>query len=389
MNNSTVSNLTETTEELNARYADALLPFTVLLGSFIVVGLSGNFLTILVFSRGREFSKNNFKLFVITFAVIDMFTCVTLLPVEIFTHRNYLLFSNQALCKVKCFLVMFLASASSLTLLVISVDRFLKVVQPMRKQLTPGVTVKILICVAFVLPIILAIPGALMCGINKTYMNNNFKEKTVVYFCESEDKYRYSVWRAVYKYALLFTQLGISLIYIILYTFVMKEAWKQIVAINALKVNPSPEVNASASEGLFQKEAHSEKSNDEIHALPAQTYTTKLGRSKQNSCKLNTHMIQINKKSLTSKYKNRFPTKSMVWFILTLIFVITYIAHLCLTLKVSDIVNMSSSEFAWFVTFFRFYLVNNVINPLIYAIFIPQFRKSCAELLKLNAKHFI
>ena len=162
----------ETLEDLNDRYAKALLPLTVTFGVFAVFGFFGNLVIILVFALSREYKRNNFKVFVLTLAVIDLVICVTLIPAEMVKQRKYFEFGDVAICKSKCFFNVFGASSSCLALLVISVDRYRKVVQPFKKQMSPGIAVRILAVVAFLFPVLLAIPGTIMCGIKTTNMTN-------------------------------------------------------------------------------------------------------------------------------------------------------------------------------------------------------------------------
>ncbi|XP_052224370.1 neuropeptide FF receptor 2-like [Dreissena polymorpha] len=216
----------ESLDDLNSRYADALLPLTITFGVFTFTGFFGNLLILVVFSLSREYRGNNFKAFVLTLAVIDLITCVTLIPAEMVKQRNYFAFEHVVPCKLKCFFNVFGASSSCNALLVISVDRYRKVVQPFKKQLTPKLAVKLLIGVAIVFPLFLAIPSAVMCGINTTTMVNTYGTNTTINICQTEELFETSVWRNIYKSILLIMLGGISLSYLILYAFVMRAAAK-------------------------------------------------------------------------------------------------------------------------------------------------------------------
>ncbi|KAH3803058.1 hypothetical protein DPMN_156757 [Dreissena polymorpha] len=174
----------ESLEDLDGRYADALLPLTIAFGCFTVVGIIGNLLVILVFSLSPEYRRNNFKVFALTLAYIDLITCLTLIPAETVKQQKYFEFGQVATCKLKCFFNVFGASSHCLALLVISVDRFLKVVLPFKTQMTPKKSIWILLFVAFLLPILLSIPGTLMCGIRTTAKVNIYGTNTTIYLCE-------------------------------------------------------------------------------------------------------------------------------------------------------------------------------------------------------------
>jgi len=91
----------ETTDELNARYAAALLPLTVIFAIFTVVGVLGNAGVIVVFSLGRASHNSTFRVFAIFLAIVDLMACALLLPSEIAKHRSFFHFDNLALCQVK------------------------------------------------------------------------------------------------------------------------------------------------------------------------------------------------------------------------------------------------------------------------------------------------
>lgn len=371
----------ETLEQLNTRYATALLPLTIAIGFFIFLGVIGNVLTLFVFSWSRVYHSNNFTVFVIAFAVIDLTTCITLLPAEMITHRYYFTFQDEGLCKAKCFFTVFGASASCLALLVISADRYRQVVQPMKMQLTAKLAMILLFIVVFVFSIVLAVPGTVMCGIHNTNKTNIYGESTEIHICETSDQYRKSVWRMLYKYVLIILQLGMSLTYIILYAFVMQEACKHIKDIAKLKNNPSfkqrhhsvgNDVNTNIQNAADTR-GRSIKAFDELLGSdPLQLEDLK---------EMGNRPAPTSQQSVMSTTVNDFPTKTIVWFILTLIFIITYMTHMGLILRTSDIVHMSTKEFTWFLCFYRVYFINHIINPIVYVIFVKRFRMSCRKVI--------
>lgn len=391
-------NGTETLDQLNARYAKALLPLTVTFGFFTLLGFLGNGIILLVFSISRDYRRNNFKVFVLTLGVIDIITCLTLIPAEMVKQRHYFAFGDVTTCKVKCFFNVFGAAASCLALLVISVDRYRKVVQPFKKQMNPKLAVRILFGVAFVIPVLLAVPGTIMCGIQTTNMTNIHGGKTEIHLCETEDKYRFSIWRQIYKYVFVLLMVGVSVTYIVLYTFVMKEAAKQIRSMKSQRKNSNYDI--SYSSGIYDPNTivpeplnnherfnhrNSSKSSVEDDLIENTSNGLQNGGTRgHGSVRKSKVSKQLSLRSLKSSspifQRQGFPTKTIIWFILTLVFIITYITHLILALKVGDVVNMTPSQFAVFSFFYRFYFFNHMINPVVYAIFVKRFRKSCRSL---------
>ncbi|XP_052787775.1 alpha-2A adrenergic receptor-like [Mya arenaria] len=391
--NNTMDNKTESLDELNDRYASELLPLTITFGIFAVFGFFGNLIILIVFSLSRDYKRNNFKVFVLTLAVIDLVICGTLIPAEMVKQRKYFEFGDVVTCKVKCFFNVFGASSSCLTLLVISIDRFRKVVQPFKKQMSSANAVRILIAVACVFPILLAIPGTIMCGIKTTNMTNIHGGNTTIHICETEEKYEKSIWRTVYKFTFIILLVGISVTYVVLYTFVMREAAKQMKKISMQGKHSSHETvfttgiyyqNTIANETPVSNIVKSDNTGSYMSVSTTINNGSLSNGSLENLDLKHRESIEqickINDRPHNSKH---FPTKTIIWFILTIVFIVTYIAHTILTLNVGKIVNMSPSEFTLFSFFFRIYFLNHVINPLVYAIFVKRFRSSCRNVFPM------
>ena len=408
----TLINTTETLDDLNARYAKALLPLTVTFGFFTLFGVVGNSVILIVFSCSREYRRNNFKVFVLTLAVIDLITCVTLIPAEMVKQRHYFDFGDVVSCKVKCFFNVFGACASYFALLVISVDRYRKVVQPFKKQMTPSLSVKILVVVAVMLPVILAVPGTLMCGINTTNMTNIYGGQTKIHLCETEEQYETSIWRSIYKILLIVINCVISITYVILYTFVMKAAARHIRSMRLQRHNysidgsfmssiydpnviVSTDIDCDATENGIQQQNNKQVADTNgiiplkhlQHCIITQSRQTidscndsvKSGDSKSNLS--NGRFGLKSFKSYKTDFRRRgFPTKTMIWFTLTVVMIVTYLTNAILTLQVTKIVSMTAKEFSTFSFFYRIYFINHMINPLIYAIFVKTFRHSCKHI---------
>ncbi|XP_052787853.1 cholecystokinin receptor type A-like [Mya arenaria] len=398
MDNSTdvlENNQSESLDELNDRYAKALLPLTITFGVFAVFGFLGNLIILLVFSLSRDYKRNNFKVFVLTLAVIDMVICITLIPAEMVKQRKYFEFGDVVTCKVKCFFNVFGATSSCLALLVISIDRFRKVVQPFKKQMSPAIAVRTLMVVACAFSILLAIPGTILCGIKTTNMTNIHGGNTTIHLCETEEKFKKSIWRTVYKFILLVLLIGISVTYIVLYTFVMKEPVKQIKAISMQRNNSSYETVLSS--GIYKNtvvhetpEAGRKYMGTNEHGGSSGLIPNQIKNGSPSNGSLK-YWVSDHRKSIKqsirisgrSQRTKQFPTKTFIWFILTIVFIVTYVTHNLLTLKVGKIVNMSPSEFTLFSFFFRIYFLNHVINPVVYAIFVKRFRSSCRNVLPI------
>lgn len=402
-NNISSASKYESLDHLNARYSKALLPLTVFLAILAVIGVVGNIIVILVFSISREYKNSNFKIFVLCLAVVDLITCVSLIPAEVAKHVHYFSFESEAACKIKCYFNVFGSSSAALTLTLISIDRFRKVHQPMKRQIWPSLALKLCMgCILF--SIILSWPAAQMCGIESAPMKNVYGGRTVVYLCGAEKKYQKSVWRDVYKYVLFILQGIVSIACIFMYIMigrVIVKNWGAHTAGNTLRFDSSsrsfdssvkesnvnevfigPE-DVNNSSGGVQTEAEQQQEQQQPRKT-LRKQSSVFSNFSSTGRRLSTNDAAAKRRMFnrqTSGFGFRhFPYKTLIWFILTVIFIVTYIIYCGLSIKVAMVFTLSPRGFALFAFFFRLYFLNNVANPIIYVLLDIRFRRSCKKI---------
>lgn len=408
MNTTLVIDDHQSLDKVNEKYALPLIPVTVIFGLFTVVGVLGNILVLVVFFTSSHYKRNNFKVFVICIGLIDLITSVSLIPAEIAKHRNYFSFENVNACKVKCFFNIFASTSAALALLIVCIDRFRKVCQPLKKQISPSLAIKLCI-VAVALAVFLSLPGGVMCGIEQNTMNSfdGRNNGTVVYFCSVDPKYKGTTLRIIYKYMFLVLIVAVSLAMIIMYAFVGRGVcayWRARPVLHSVRSMTSE----SESEALKSMADHNAISrtgsaaskgtqNTNVDSISLDGSNRQKLRSAKTSVKSNesNSLSGSLKEKITnwgkgpnllrnisrqSSFGNRkFPYKTMIWFLLTLIFIITYIIYVILSMVFvpDNIVKMSPEKFVFYSCIFRLYFINNIINPFVYAALDSRFRSAC------------
>ncbi|XP_052770444.1 cholecystokinin receptor type A-like [Mya arenaria] len=417
----------ESPDDLNVRYATAILPLTVTFGLFAVIGVAGNIIVLLVFSLGRAYRHNNFRVFVLCLGTIDLLTSAFLIPAEMAKHRNYFSFESLALCKTKCLFNVWAGCAAALSLLVISIDRYRKVCRPFKKQITPPLAMKLCVFLSFFLSIILSVPGAVMCGIKETKKENIYGNMTTVYLCETEEKYEKHILRSIYKLTFIVLLVGVSVACIIMYILIGKQIYAHWGTMPvSFRKDSTKEYNSDYSSDTFghlKSAGSSGKASDQVEKASTDTKSSDLDpppspivrnpltRSESNGSarksrpplvkqatieengqekaqkKLIKQLSTISDEAAARRRKmsrntsgfgiRRFPYKTLIWFILTLVFIITYIMYIVLATKVPGLIKMEPTSFAIFQSFFRLYFLNNIINPIVYAALDKNFRDAC------------
>ncbi|KAK3592473.1 hypothetical protein CHS0354_008282 [Potamilus streckersoni] len=403
-------------DKVNEKYALFLIPVTVIFGLFTVLGVIGNILVLVVFFTSSHYKRNNFKVFVICIGLIDLMTSVSLIPAEIVKHRNYFSFENVHACKVKCFFNIFASTSAALALLIVCIDRFRKVCQPLKKQISPSLAIKLCI-VSVALAVFLSLPGGVMCGIEANNMNSydGRTNGTVVYFCSVDPSYKGTTLRIMYKYMFLVLIVAVSFAMILMYAFVGRGVcayWKARPALHSVRSvtsesesealksmadhNAVSRTGSAASKGTQNTDVDSISLNGSNRQKLRLAKTT---RKSNDSSSLKEKITSWGKGqnllrniSRQSSFGNRkFPYKTMIWFLLTLIFIITYIIYVILSMYFvpDNIVKMSPGKFVFYSCIFRLYFINNIINPFVYAALDSRFRRACLNLFRIRKSNVI
>jgi len=378
------------------------------------------------FSFGREYKTTNFKVFVICIAIIDLLTCITLIPAEILKTRHY--FSNPSLlaCKVKCFFNMLGMASTANVLLVISVDRYRKICQPFKKQLSARLAIACVVAV-IAFSFITALPAALICGLQETNMTNVHKTLTTVMVCSAEDKYLNRV-KYAYKLGMSMLLLSVSLALSVMYTLITKtiaQHWKRrtstvTIRFDAILNHAKCSFNENAltptdgdvdKENVVLNDTFSNNVMDQRHNLMlegqheqfeanrkisfstlAAKHPTEISNVKPDKVARNARIkptslrptfgVQFRRQqSGASSTSQRLPYKSIIWIILTLIFLISFFITAGLFFISTKVHTFEPRTMLWYLTFYRLHFVNNIINPLVYALLDPRFKRSCKTFL--------
>ena len=415
--------LYETLEQLNERYANALIPVSILLGIFAVTGILGNILVLVVFTNGKQYKNNNFRIFVICLGIIDLITCVSLVPAEMAKNRSHFSFPSATPCKVKCFFNTFGTAAAAFVLLVISVDRFRKVCQPLKRQIVPNQAIKILVAVLIV-AFLLSVPAPVLCGISTANKTNIYSTTTTVYMCTAEEKYQKSVWRVLYKSSLTICLIIVSVALIVMYALIGRTVirhWSlrssSMSSSSArFELNKSDEASDKVeidrlTDDLFTPEdiaalqnAYKENENGNIankekktakgekEGIPRKASNISLS-SNSTKAKISFRRCSEMRKASDSSFRahamrrrssttgpGKVPYKTLIWLILTLVFICTYLLYAILSFLVPNVYKMSPGKFMVYSLFYRLYFVNNAINAVVYGLLDKRFQNSCKRL---------
>jgi hypothetical protein len=282
----------------------------------------------------------------------------------------------------------------------------------LKKQIWPHLAVKLLLGV-FIVSFILSVPAPIMCGVTEHMKTNIYNSSVTVFVCSAEKKYHDSTFRYIYKIGLTVLLVIISISLIVMYIMIMKtvvrhwgkrESGKSVRFESSRSRPPSDDklqpteheefvVNIKAVEveahinALLTVYFNDTNKNEEAKRLKSSSrlslnsYLTKGRFTIKRSSSDVSFRTRAARRQPSSAVKGRLPYKTLIWFILTLVFLITYIINAGLSFMTTKEYELSPRCLFWFQVFFRIYFINNIINPIIYAWLDKRFKNSCKNII--------
>ena len=426
-----------TAHELTKDLFINVLPVTVLFGIEAVVGFIGNILILYIYYKW--YIHCNFRYFVLFLAIYDFTSCLTTLPGEIFSQCNWFDYKYGWVCKTKSYFNVFTAWGSAFTLLLLAFDRYRKICRPLAWQIQPsfalklcasgiilssivsipitilwgkqtyiyevdGVRLNVSICeksetyandiypfiyilCVYILPIGFMMASVcvwnaligrkLFCKMYRTgvscYNRNTIRrERMTRNISASSDISRISSASFGIRKMLCYTASVVS-------THNLQEGKRQLrslhedsfVTLSAVSLQEVP-IARSVSSTSMENQSTSETTS------PCREPSSRQDSESSGCSAANEGRIAARELSSEGGAIRRKP-KTFIMLVLTSVFIVTmtlYIALLSLVAETNNILReLSNTKRVVFFFFWRFYFINCVINPVLYGVMDPRFRK--------------
>ena len=187
-----------TLEQLNDENASTYTHPIIYVSTVMAFGILGNgFVLIIYTSRIRK--PSNYRLYVLTLAVLDIIACATGIPGLIYDMRHPYTFTSHVGCKLLRYGYHVTCCASSMTHLLVGIERNRKICKPLRSQISQSIS-KLIILFIFILAFVIAIPACLFYGIH-TFSIADFNITATQ--CHVDDKYHNTSYPFGYDVILL------------------------------------------------------------------------------------------------------------------------------------------------------------------------------------------
>ncbi|XP_033735344.1 alpha-2Da adrenergic receptor-like [Pecten maximus] len=427
----------DTLEDLNTYLARLLIPNDVILAIYLLAGLFGNLLVIYVYSFKLKTKRDN-RFFIPFLACFDVLACTIGDSFAMSLNILPIIYYGDTLCKTLWFLSEATSISSSLLLLVIGLQRFLKVCRPFEAQMT-SMWKKIALIVTVVSACLVSSPTVLFYGEIHSYTLANMTGIR----CGKRDDNPYLVQGLLIYNVILFGTAVFGIVTMaVLYGLIARVIYHQFLRHRKsahkntkthVKIKYSDKSNTSMScdddeDRVTMRKDYSTASpsteGQSSNSVPTPTETDlesqipfpepdmddqSIGdceindqNSKQENTKdekeekrikrrsfdvLRENIDNIREKLQRERVYNHFRVHrcTYMFMTITLIFFVSYIPRVVLMLLESldpDFwSSLSNSQIQLCYFLYRMYLLNHVTNPFIYGLFDSRFRSKAKRLL--------
>ena len=333
------------------------------LAVLVFIGTLGNSLTIYIYALKYK-PKSPFTTFTICLAIIDLLTCTLVMPGDILDLLYpYDLFS-EIVCKIYRFIASVLFFCSVFCLLVISIDRYRRVCQPLKEQIGNRLSIKLCI-LAIIIGIIASTPVLYIQG-SHTTTKANVTVATCFISDEAETTSIPVLFALFLFFVFLSTLVALAYLYISIYRVIKSRLTRK--HKRTAKVNPTTISN--------------------LYTVQTDVYVTQTeGADKTRGTHTGNLQSQESSGNARERQSSASRHKLLLFFSITVVFVCAYFPYLvvafCVLIHDDFRSSMTTAGLTFYRLAFRFIFVHNVTNIVIYLVFDAKFRTESKNILTI------
>lgn len=397
-------------------FQDVILPVITVFVVYNIVGLFGNITVLYVY--GFRYPGTHFRCLVLVLSLVDLTSCCTTVPMETVSTWFWFSAPSRGMCKAKNFFVQLTALSAMYMLFITAIYKYRQICKPFGKQMIRK-TVAILCISGICVSLLCATPAAILWDINNhTVTINNTTERAMI--CEVQAGFHGTWYPASYRH-LLSAYAILLFVTIVLYVFVAKSTILHCKRLKRRMLKPQvqpalPKINPVTIQPKLDRTVV--PTIDGIDKIPvnhlAATHTAVVDlpdfeathvqlseaksriKTKSNSTEsLGETNLNISELSTVSKAKPKHAVtqinvrKVLIMVIIAGTFSVTFLMGLSFgyVFASRDYKDYKSiSELILLFCFYRFYLINYALNPVVYFFLDTRFRREVIQLLIRTSK---
>ena len=344
-------------EQWNKELALILLPDTICLAVYLLIGILGNSTVLYVYVRRIRCES---RFFIPVLSAIDLVAVILSCPFSMSINLLPVRFDSDVACKIMWFFGMVAVFISVFTLLIIAVDRYRKICKPFGKQMTrEWKRLSLVICL--IVDIILSMQCFFFYGSAPVKKHNS---QLIGLRCTSVTSQQ-SIAAYIVKsvYALIGLTVWIALI--VLYSLIARTLFKQRRLIAKKRTVMDTQLSARTESSSVREEMH----NEERQFTQANKNSKMCVAEFIGKKKIITNQTP---QSADIRCGQRIPgfRISVMFMVITVVYIVSNLPHLslvvCEALKKDFWQTMSDSDIALFRFLYTMFMINNIANPFIY-----------------------
>ncbi|XP_050403605.1 cholecystokinin receptor [Patella vulgata] len=389
-NSTNSNNKMEYLEELSRKTALEQWPVISYIGILMIVGLVGNLLVLYV--HLFKFKRSSTRTFVVSLACFDVLSCAIAMPGEILDIRFGFDYPSAVCCKLLRSITSFCSISSGFTLMAVSYDRYRRICNPLKRQMGHK-KASMMVFVASAASLFISWPLALLSGY-KTVETNNPNITGIE--CSVSDNYRKSKFPLIYTICLFLAFMSAFVVMTVFYSLIGRQVTKQSAFRKSVTSNRQRnrtissnisdsdrnghrirKISSNSMGGIAIEENQYSFENESDYSI---SYPSKRTLNRKSSLR------SINKITKKMPDDNRTRKITMMLFLISLVFLLSFMPHLIL--KAIQALNKGFAQSTTLAAvilyniFVRSFLINSVSNAFIYGFCSPRFRKECKDLFK-------
>ncbi|XP_076095529.1 uncharacterized protein LOC143066501 [Mytilus galloprovincialis] len=362
--------------EWNSSVMKYLIPNDVVLSLYLILGTIGNITVILVYVFKMKVKRDD-RFFIPVLASVDFIACLIGASFAFTWNIIPVKFSNGIVCEALWFVSQAVTIISAVLLIIIAVQRYLKVCKPsfIFTQKMKNVCIILAVCFGFAF----SVPIFFYYGSVEIY---NPKLNVTGFWCGQKRENIDHV--IIYDISAVVVAVIASFVLIILYILIGKAIYQKFIVFQQ-----------SVKEGKYTKKHRSSVELESVLSVDKDKDSGS-SRSRANSIEdlveCDTYRRKVKRGSADTLDQGRFFTigqhfrthrYSYMFMTITALFIIAYTPRLALMVLESmdpTFWNKPNDAIAGFLFLYRMYILNHAINPFIYTFFDTRFRKAVSEI---------
>lgn len=407
-------------DDLNRDFQTNVIALTAYTGLLGIAAILGNLFVLYV--HLFKYKECNFRTFVLALCALDIFDCITIIPMEMYSQLHFYKYSLGFICKAEAYLNIASSCAMTYILLFIAIDRHRKICTPHAWQLS-GPFVKRTCAGIFIVAALYGVPIAVFWGVNETKVRYEGLVMSV-HCCGKDESMKRTIWPKVYIFMLIpnFVLMSVMVgLYVLIFCKLSNNKFEKCGTADrentAEKALEKVKRSVSSLSGRLRSGVQNIRHSASVEVVKNSLYNPS---NRLEQCKsltswytetgLDLEDITLNDEtfdadritirtmsqdrlsvdelnnSCSKQAKRQLKRKrtTILTFAFTVSFICTGILYMALGSTVADYSDIVRTVKPWkdvlLLFGYRFFFINYVIHPILYGFMDPYFRKSLYNL---------